>query len=154
MQFQPSPLGPDQRPEKEPRAWRRILLVGSAFAVWATTMPWVRVRFERLFGSQVGPPGWHSKAGFTCFCTCLLVAVMAIAESDSDSERRATRPGSAILASLAALSVAFEWGSGPGSSRGVSAVWTPWFYVLTASMPLVVWACIRRWAALPPTRLA
>jgi hypothetical protein len=123
-------------------------LFGSATAAAAVSMlPWIRVRFESLFGSHLGPPGWHSSAGFTCLCTSALVAVMAMAESGTPLSQRAVRPGSLMLVGISTLVLACEWTAGPGHLRGVSAAWTGWFYVLLASLPILLAACTLRWLA-------
>lgn len=147
MQFQTTPprLGPP--PTNDHPAWRWLLFASAAAAASCSMLPWIRVRFESLFGSHLGPPGWHSSAGFTCLCTSALVAVMALAESGTPTSQRAVRPGSLMLVAITALVLGCEWTAGPGHVRGVSAAWTGWFYLLLVSVPLLLTACTLRWLA-------
>ena len=151
MRFLPDPEPPPAHHREHP-GWRWLLLGSTALGVVCAMSPWIRVQFVRLFGSHDGPPGWQSSAGFTCFCSCALVAVLSFVETDTASSRRAVRPGSLLLAALSALVILGEWFAGPGAMRGVSASWTPWFYAALVSMPLLLVACARRWAALPHAR--
>lgn len=148
MQFLSNPGGPGpaQQPAHEHRAWRWALFACAAIGTVCTTQPWIRVQFDRLFGDHVGPAGWQSSAGFTCFCTCLLVPVLALAETDTPSARTAVRPGSLLLVLISTLVLMLEWWNGPGWLRGVSAAWTSWFYLLLLSLPMLLVTCVRRWA--------
>jgi hypothetical protein len=148
MLFLPDP--PPRRPAPSGQApfWRWLLFASAAAAAIGCTLPWVRVRFEGLFGSHLGPPGWHNPAGFTCLCTAALVTVMALAESGSPASQRAARPGSLLLVAISTLTVGLQWCAGPGLLRGVSAMWTACFYLVVASLPLLLAACARRWLAI------
>lgn len=125
--------------------WGWLLFASAAAAAACSLLPWIRVRFESLFGSHQGPPGWHTQAGFTCLCTSALVVVMAMAENGTPTSQRAVRPGSLMLVGITTLVLAIEWNDGPGHLRGVTAAWTGWFYVLLATVPLLLTACTRRW---------
>lgn len=151
--FVPAP-DPLPAPADDGRRWRPLLLASAALAACATMRPWVRVQFARLFGDHDGPPGWHSSAGFTCLCTCALVALLALAETSSRTTHQAVRPASLLLVVLAALAFAFEWSDGPGLLRGVSAAWTWAFWLVAASLPLLVLACAQRCRALQSRRRA
>ena len=146
---QPDPVPPPQRRQL---SWKALLLVSAAAAAVATAQPWVQVGFVRLFGSLAGPPGWQSSAGFTCLCTAALVALMALAETPAAATQHAVRPASALLAALSAAALALEWWDGPGTLRGVSATWTWAFWLVAASVPVLLAACFARWAALPRAR--
>jgi hypothetical protein len=153
LRFLPEPAPPDPLPSRERRLWTFLLFAAAAVTAIATRWPWLRVKFERLFavhaqGSGLGPPGWQSTAGFTCLCTSLLVAVMALAETGSPTSRQAVRPGSLLLAGIALVALLFDGLQGPGSLRGVSAVWTGWYYVAWVSLPILVSTCLLRWAVL------
>lgn len=143
LAFAPTPP-PGRRPPPPGRRWHRLLLASAAAAAFATTQPWIAVRFEQLFGAHFGPPGWQSSAGFTCMCTCLLVAMMAIAETRTHATQEATRPASALLVLLCLLALAYEWRGGPGTLRGVTARWTLAFWLLAASVPTLLVACLLR----------
>ncbi|MBX3463036.1 MAG: hypothetical protein KF830_07685 [Planctomycetes bacterium] len=147
MHFLPPPLPREPQPRRDEPVWRWLLFASAVAAALGSTLPWVRVRFATLFGDVEGPPGWHSSAGFTCLCSSALVLVMALAESGSPASRLAVRPGSLLLAAITALAVGLEWQAGPGLLRGVSARWTACFYLVVASLPLLVAACGRRWLA-------
>jgi hypothetical protein len=148
LRFQPDPEPLPAR-EREHPGWRWLLLASAVVGVVCSTSPWVRVHFLRLFGTHDGPPGWQSSAGFTCLCSCAMVAVLAFVETETVSSRHAVRPASLLLAGLSTMVIAFEWSAGPGVLRGVSATWTPWFYVVLVSTPLLLAACVRRWASVP-----
>jgi hypothetical protein len=139
-------------PRGEPQPWRGFLFASAAVAALATAWPWVRVEFERLFGAFAGPPGWRSSAGFTCLCTCALVALMAIAETQARSTHHAARPASLLLVAVCAAAIALEWWDGPGTLGGVSATWTWAFWMVAASVPVLLAVCFARWAALPRAR--
>lgn len=129
---------------RERPLWRGVLFVAATAGVLAATQPWVRVRFERLFGEVFGPPAWQSSAGFTCLCTCALVAVMALAETQTRTTQRAVRPASLLLAGVMALAVLLHIARGPGMLRGVSAAWTASVYLGgVASLGLLA-ACTMR----------
>jgi hypothetical protein len=145
MQFLPDPGSPATKPPRDARIWQLALFASAAATVFATRWPWIRVKFERLFGSYSGPPAWQSTVGFTCLCTSLMVAVMALAESGTPTSRQAVRPGSLLLACVALLTLTASALQGPGNLRSVSAAWTPWFYVASASLPLLFAACLQRW---------
>ncbi len=138
---------PGPQPKPDPAFWRWLLFGSAAAAALCSMQPWVRVRFEALFDGHVGPPGWHSSAGFTCLCTSALVTVMAIAESGTPASQHAVRPGSLMLVALTTLVLGFQWCGGPGMLRGVSAHWTVWFYLLLASVPVLLTTCMLRWLA-------
>ncbi len=139
------------RPADEPRS-KLVLFVAAGAGVLAACQPWVRVRFERLFGEVFGPPGWQTSAGFTCMCTCALVAVMALAETSTVSARRAVRPASALLAAITALAVAAHVARGPGLLRGVSASWTLSVFVACTASAALLAACWLRARAAPGGR--
>ncbi|MBM3974117.1 MAG: hypothetical protein FJ301_08470 [Planctomycetes bacterium] len=143
LAFAPTPE-PPRPPQPVGAGWRRALLASAALAALATTQPWIAVRFESLFGAHVGPPGWQSSAGFTCLCSCLLVAMMALAETRARSTQEAARPASVLLVGLSALALAYEWRGGPGLLRGVTATWTSAWWLLAASLPALLAACIVR----------
>lgn len=149
LAFAPTPEPP--RPQRPAGArWLRLLLASAAIAAFATTQPWIAVRFQGLFGAHVGPPGWQSSAGFTCLCTCMLVAMMALAETRAKSTQEAARPASVLLVALSALALAFEWRGGPGMLRGVTATWTSAWWLLAASLPALLAACLMRCRAAKP----
>ena len=151
--FLPSP-DPMPTPASGAGHWRRVLLASAALAAIATTQPWVQVQFDRLFGSHSGPPGWQSSAGFMCLCSCALVSIMAIAETSSEVTQQAARPASLLLVAISVVSLAFEWWSGPGQLRGVSASWTFAFWLVICSLPALLAVCLARCGALAarPTR--
>lgn len=147
MHFQPPPPRPGPAPGNEHPVWRWLLFASATAGAICSLLPWLRVRFESLFGSHQGPPGWHTSAGITCLCTTALVAVMALAESGTPTSQQAARPGSLILVAVTTLVLGIEWSNGPGTMRGVSASWTGWFYLLLVSLPVLLLACTRRWHA-------
>ena len=67
------------------------------------------------------------------------------------------RPASLLLCGLACATLLFEWGTGPGWLRGVSACWTWAFWLGLAAVPTLLTACVLRWRAVrysssgPPT---
>lgn len=144
--FQPA-RDPRPSPASDSPLWRRLLLASAAVAAFATTQPWVRVQFARLWGVHVGPPGWQSSAGFTCFCTCALVAILTLSETASRATQQAVRPASLLLVVISMLALVFECWDGPGHVRGLTAVWTYAFWLLCGSLPALLWACTRRCAA-------
>lgn len=148
MQFLPSPEPDPPPPAPERRWWLPALIASAVVAALATRWPWIRVEFENLFNRHHGPPGWHTTAGFTCLCTAALVTVMALAETRTPSSRQAVRPGSVMLVALATATLMFELLAGPGTLRGVSATWTPWFFVACAAVPVLLLTCLQRWRAL------
>jgi len=148
MQFLPDPGPPAPLPARDRPVWRYLLFGSVLLTVLATRWPWIRVKFESLFGQHSGPPAWESTAGFTCLCTSLMVAVMALAESGTPSSREAVRPGSLLIAVLALCTLVAAVLQGPGTLRSVSAVWTVWFYVACVSLPVLSFVCLRRWAAM------
>jgi hypothetical protein len=155
MRFHPDPpRDHEPPPATEHPGWRLLLLTSAACGVLCTKWPWIRVQFERLFGTHEGPPGWQSSAGFTALCSCLLIAVMVFVESETTHSRRAVRPASLLIAAITAVVLAFEWANGPGSVRGVSGTWTVWFYALLASTSFMLAACLRRWSLVQATRVA
>ena len=143
LAFAPTPQ-PPRPPQPAGARWRRALLASAAVSAFATTQPWIAVRFASLFGAHVGPPGWQSSAGFTCLCTCLLVAMMALAETRAKSTQEAARPASVLLVALTVLALAYEWRGGPGTLRGVTATWTKAWWLLAASLPALLAACLVR----------
>lgn len=145
MQFAADPSPPPERPPRDGRGWQLLLFASAAATVLATRWPWVRVKFERLFGNYSGPPAWQSTVGFTCLCTSLMVAVMALAESGTPSSRNAVRPGSLLLACVALMTLVASVLQGPGELRSVSATWTEWFYLAAIGLPLLFAACLQRW---------
>ena len=124
------------------------LFLSAAVVGLATRWPWVEVAFPRLFEAASGPPGWHTPAGGTCLATAALIAIMALAETRTPSSRQAVRPGSLMLAALATGILAFEAFQGPGMLRGVSARWTPWFWVACVALPVLLLTCVVRFRAL------
>jgi hypothetical protein len=141
--FAPTSM-PPRRPAPGGSRWRRTLYASAALAAFATTQPWVAVRFDRLFGAHVGPPGWQSSAGFTCLCSCLLVAMMAMSETKARATQDATRPASALLVGVCALALGYEWRGGPGLLRGVTATWTQAWWLLALSLPTLLVVCLLR----------
>ena len=152
MRFLPTPEGPDPRPAREGPLWGRLLFLAAALTVVATRAPWLRVKFERLFGAHSGPPGWESPAGFTCLCTSMMVAMMALIESGTRESQQAVRPGSLLLTGIALLTLLLAAVQGPGDLRSVSASWTGWFYLACASTPLLCYATFVRWRHCQPAR--
>lgn len=144
MRFHP---GPEPLPERaaEPPAWRWLLIASALVAIGCSVTPWVCVQFSRLWGAHSGPPGWQSSAGFTCFFSCALLVMLTLVETEAVTTQHAVRPGSLLLAALTTLVVTFEWWDGPGQLRGVSAMWTAWFYAVLVCMPFLLFACSRRW---------
>ena len=136
-------------PPGQAQPWRGWLFASAAVAAAATAWPWIEAHFGRLFA---GPPGWQTPAGFTCLCTCLLVAVMALAETQARSTQQAARPGSVMLVAVAAAALLFEWHDGPGTLRGITARWTTAFWLVVASLPVLLAVCFARWAALARVR--
>ncbi|MCK5944244.1 MAG: hypothetical protein KAI24_19815 [Planctomycetes bacterium] len=138
------PTSPSFGSRRERPFWRIALFAAAVTGVIAASQPWVRVRFERLFGELFGPPAWQTSAGFTCLCTCALVAVITLAETHTRSAQRAVRPASLLLAGVMALSVLLYVLRGPGMLRGVSAAWTTSLYVGSAACFVLLAACIVR----------
>lgn len=153
MQFA-EPGSRHYRSPRERPVWRVVLFVAAAAGVAAATRPWLRVRFERLFGEHFGPPGWQTSAGFTCLCTCALVAVMALAETQTRTTQRAVRPASLLLAGVMTLAVLLHVARGPGMLRGVSAAWTVSVYVGCVASVALLAACAMRFAQQRPRRRA
>lgn len=151
MRFLPEPDPPSPLPSREAPVWAIVLFCSAVLTALATRWPWICVKFENLFGRHSGPPGWQSTAGFTCLCTSLMVAVLALAESGTPSSRLAVRPGSLLIAVLALLTLLASGFSGPGTVGGVSAAWTPWFYIACISLPVLSYVCLRRWAVVRPS---
>jgi hypothetical protein len=145
LAFQPAPE--PTPPRGEPQPWRGALFASAVVIAVATTLPWVEVAFERLFGALAGPPGWRSPAGFTCLCTCLLVAIMALAETGARATHTAARPASLMLVAVAAAALGFEGLDGPGTLGGLTAKWTAAFWTVAASVPVLLAVCFARWAA-------
>lgn len=132
--------------------WRPLLYVSAAAAALATRWPWTQVRFTRMFDHVFGPPGWQSSAGFTCLCASMMATVMALVETSSQRTRDAVRPGSLMLVAIALLAMLAEFFGGPGTLRGVTASWTPPFYVACVALPLLTMVCGARFAALRARR--
>lgn len=128
-----------------PGPYRSALFASAAVAAFATMHPWVRVRFDRLFGEHWGPPGWQSSAGFTCLTTCALVVIMTMAETTAKLTHQAVRPGSAMLVIVCTLTMLLQWWDGPGHLRGVTASWTFAFWATIAATPALLAACLLRW---------
>ena len=147
MHFLPTPE-PNRPPPGDRRWWLPVLFASAIVGAAVTRWPWIQVKFERLFGGHVGPPGWQTTAGFTCLCTSALVAVLALAETRTPSSKQAVRPGSVMLVSLATLALLFDVLSGPGTLRGVSAEWTIQFYIACFALPLLLISCLLRWRAM------
>jgi hypothetical protein len=145
MQFRPEPELPPPPPPAERALWSRLLYGSAAGAALATRWPWQQVKFERLFGEAQGHPAWQSTAGGTCLATSLLLLVLAVAETDNMTSRRAVRPSSLLLATLALGSFLLAVVQGPGSVRGTTAVWTAWFWLEALCLPLLWLACFARW---------
>ncbi|HEX6813904.1 MAG TPA: hypothetical protein VF384_19940 [Planctomycetota bacterium] len=153
MRFLPEPESVPFGPAPEHHAWRWLLYASAAAAAFAATLPWVCVRFPRLYGEVLGPPGWQTSAGFTCFCTCLLVCVLTMAETPTVTARTAVRPGSLLIVAVAAFSILLTMWDGPGWVRGATARWT-WAFVLAAvCVPMLLVACFVRWAAMRQRRV-
>lgn len=121
--------------------WATLLFVAAATAATAASRPWLRVRFDRLFGEVFGPPAWQSSAGFTCLCTSALVAVMAATETGTRASQSAVRPASLLLSVIMACVVAAHLLRGPGMLRGVSAAWTLSAFVGAAATAALAVAC-------------
>jgi hypothetical protein len=136
------------RPLPERRSWAWLVLATAALTALAARGPWLEVRFDRLFGAISAPPAWNSTVGFTCLCSSLLVLVLTLVESDTPSARRAVRPGSLMVVTIALGSLCVWAFGGPGMLRGVSARWTTWFYLAALCLPLLFFGCLRRWLAL------
>lgn len=141
MRLLPEPTLPPAPAPRPDQRGTRLLLVGVALAMVAALQPWLRVRFDRLFGDGLGPPGWQSSAGFTCLCSCALVGVLTLAESGSSASRHAVRPASLLLVTLSTLVLLGEWWRGPGLLRGVTAQWTLAFYGASLGLGLLLVAC-------------
>jgi hypothetical protein len=124
--------------------WRWVLLGGAAVAAAASLQPWTRVRFGRVFGEVLGPPGWESSAGFTCLCTSALLAVITLSETPSLESRAAVRPASLLLAAGMTAAQAAALVAGPGTLRGVTAAFTSSFYVGCAAAAAVFTASLVR----------
>jgi hypothetical protein len=148
MQFSAAPEPRRAPPPSEQGWWLPVLFLSAVAITLATRWPWIQVQFERLWQHHDGPPGWHTTAGFTCLCTSALVAIMAMAETKTPSSRQAARPGSLMIVTIAVTALAFEAVKGAGTLRGVSAIWTPWFYVTCAALPIMLAICLQRWRAL------
>ena len=148
MRFLPEPDSAPLAPAPEHAGWRWLLYASAAATALAATWPWVCVRFERLWGELLGPPGWQTSAGFTCFCTSLLVSVMTLAETRTPTSRTAVRPGSLLIVLVAASSMVLALWDGPGWLRGVTARWTWAFVVAAVCVPALLIACFVRWLAL------
>ncbi|MBM4060768.1 MAG: hypothetical protein FJ265_06700 [Planctomycetes bacterium] len=146
MRFLGDPEPMPAAPPRERRLWVLVLLASALATAVATRWPWVRVKFERLFQAHLGPPGWQSTVGFTCLSTSLFVAVMALVETTSPGSKHAVRPGSLMLCCIALAMLGFAVLEGPGDLGGVSAAWTPWFYVACVGLPVLCLVCLRRWA--------
>ena len=127
-----------------PRDWRLALYASALLAAFGATQPWVRVRFEGLFGRYFGEPAWQSTAGFTCLMTAALVAVMALAETPARTTQQAVRPASLLLVLVAACALACEAFAGPGTLRGVSAAWTWAFWLAAVGLPALLVVCAVR----------
>ncbi|HEB52386.1 MAG TPA: hypothetical protein ENI87_03920 [bacterium] len=140
------------RPLPERPLWRRVLLLASAAGAAAASQPWIRVKFENLFGHVLGAPAWQSSAGFTCLSTCALLAVMALSETHTRTTQRAVRPASMLLAAVMALALALHVARGPGMLRGVSATWTESMYLAAIATAVVTTACAMRLGARTPGR--
>lgn len=147
MKFRQEPE-PQRPASPDRRWWLPALFAAAAVTALAVRWPWAEVRFDRLFGQFTGPPGWQTTAGFTCLCSGMLVAVMALAETRTPDSRQAVRPGSVMLMGLAALFLAYEFLAGPGTLRGVTAIRTPWFWVVCTSVPLLLVVTTERLRAL------
>ena len=150
MQFHPDPPPLAPPPSRESPLWGRLLLLSAAVTALATRWPWLRVKFERLFGEHSGPPGWQTTVGFTCLCTSLMVAMMTLVESGTPASRQAVRPGSLLLVGIALVTLVFSGLQGPGTLGSVSADWTGWFYTACISLPVLSLACLQRWTAMKP----
>ena len=124
--------------------WATLLFIAAATAATAASRPWLRVRFDRLFGEIFGPPAWQSSAGFTCLCTSALVAVMAATETRTRASQSAVRPASLLLSVIMACVVAAHLLRGPGMLRGVSATWTLAAFVGAAATAALAVACAAR----------
>ena len=124
--------------------WRTALLLAAATGVAAATQPWLRVRFDRLFGDLVGPPGWHANAGFTCLCTCALIGVLTLSESRTRRSQQAVRPACLLLAGLMFAVLLQSHAVGPGRLRGVTATWTGYAYLALAAGAGLLAACATR----------
>ncbi|MBL8732542.1 MAG: hypothetical protein JNN13_09260 [Planctomycetes bacterium] len=140
MNLLPAP-GLPPAPAPEPSKWRWLLYGSAAAVAIASCRPWICVRFTRLFGDHLGPPAWQGTAGFTCLTTAMLVAVLALAETGSARTQVAVRPASLLLVTIAALLLLGEAFAGPGTLRGVSAMWTGAFYAAAVAVLLLLAAC-------------
>lgn len=77
-------------------------------------------------------------------CTCALIGVMALAETNSPRSRHATRPASALLATVMVLVLLVRAVEGPGMLRGVSAAWAPSSIVAAGASAVVLAVCLAR----------
>ncbi len=131
------------------RSWRTVLLIAAATGVAAATQPWLRVRFDRLFGDHVGPPGWRANAGFTCLCTCALIGVLALSETRTRRSQQAVRPACLLLACVMFAVLLQSHVVGPGTLRGVTATWTGCAYAALAAGAGLLAACAARFLQMP-----
>jgi len=146
---EPKPPGGSRRRERP--FWRTVLFVTAVATTISATLPWTRVEFVRLFGEVFGPPAWQdSSAGFTCLCTSALVFVMALAETQTRTARQAVRPASLLLAAIMTLALMLHLVRGPGTLRGVGAMWTISLYIGALASLALFAACAVRFAAMQP----
>lgn len=141
------------KPRERP-FWRYVLFAAAATTALASTQPWLRVAFERLFGvhGHYGPPAWRSTTGFTCLSTCALVFVMALGETQTPRSKHAVRPASLMLVALMAAALLMYALQGPPDVRAVSGRWTISFYLSVLGSGALLWACIARVRAIAGRR--
>jgi hypothetical protein len=151
LAFLPAPPSSPVPSTDSPR-WRGLLMLSAVIGALATMQPWIRVRFDQLFGEHDGPPGWQSSAGFTCLCSCALVMVMTLAETSTRTTQQAVRPACTLLVAISTLAVGFEMWQGPGMFRGVTAMWTWAFWLAGAAIAALLVSCLVRGRTLLPAR--
>ena len=147
LQFTESPPPDDLHRfrRRENQFWRMLLMLAAIVSIVAATQPWTRVEFVIQFGEVYAQPAWQATtAGFTCLCTPALIAVITLVETRTRTARQAVRPASMILAVIMSLSLAAHILRGPGTLRGVGAIWTPSLMVNAASCLALLLACATR----------
>ncbi len=78
---------------------------------------------------------------------------MTFAETPTKQPQEAVRPACLLLVVLTVLAFGLQWRDGPGHLGGVSASWTGAFWLVVASLPALLTACVAR-AANPSSRRA
>jgi hypothetical protein len=127
---------------------RYLLAALCAAAAFACTMPWTRVKFERLHGvagsDGAGPAGWRTDAGFTCLMTTLLTCVLLAIETPSPAGRTATRQSVFLLLLVASSVLLVQSGRDAPDVLGVTGEFTPWrVLALTSTFAAAIGAALR-----------